>query len=177
MNKTGNRQQALGDGKNCPGSRFHGLFSGFRLRIFYRLLPIACCLILAGCGSKGPLRAPEGAVPEPIKDLKAKAGNQGINLTWARPTRYIDGKELNDLASFVIFRKELSKSCPECPAPYRQLATVNVEDQQKFQKRKQFGFVDQEVQAQTVYRYRVFSKLLDDSLSDPSNEVEVAWKP
>jgi predicted small lipoprotein YifL len=137
----------------------------------------AVALSLSGCGAKGPLRTPQGAVPEPIKDLRGKAGKQGIDLTWSRPTRYVDGKDLNDLASFVIFRKELVKNCPECPAPYRQLATVNVEDQQKFIKRKQFGYVDQELQAQTVYRYRVFSKLTDDSLSEPSNEVEVAWRP
>ena len=145
--------------------------------IYPYLSVLALCLFLLGCGAKGGLRAPEGAVPEPIAGLKASAGKQGVVLTWPRPTRYLDGKALNDLASFVIFRKELSRTCPECPAPYRQLTIVNVEDSQQFQKRKQFGFVDQEVQPQTVYRYRVFSKLLDNSLSEPSNEVEVAWKP
>ncbi|HEX2386298.1 MAG TPA: lipoprotein [Candidatus Binatia bacterium] len=146
----------------------------FSVKIF--LIGTAVALALAGCGSKGPLRAPEGAVPEPIKELRAKAGKQGIDLTWPRPTRYVDGKELNDLVSFVIFRKEIAKSCPECPAPFRQLATVDVEDQQKFMKRKQFGYVDQAVQPQTVYRYRVFSKVADGTLSEPSNEVEVAWR-
>lgn len=146
----------------------------FSVKIF--LIGTAVALALSGCGSKGPLRAPEGAVPEPIKELHGKAGKQGIDLTWPRPTRYVDGKELNDLVSFVIFRKEIAKSCPECPAPFRQLATVDVEDQQKFMKRKQFGYVDQAVQPQTVYRYRVFSKVADGTLSEPSNEVEVAWR-
>ncbi|MGH7768410.1 MAG: hypothetical protein ACREQP_13210 [Candidatus Binatia bacterium] len=145
-------------------------------RFFYLLLPVACGLLLLGCGAKGALRAPEGAIPEPIKDLRAKAGNQGINLTWTRPESYLDGKGLNDLAGFIIFRKEISKTCPECPVPYRERAAVNVEDQQKFQKRKQYGFVDQELQPQTIYRYRVISKVMDDTLSEPSNEVEVAWK-
>ena len=151
--------------------------SSFEFQVKVLLIGTAVALALAGCGSKGPLRTPEGALPERIQDLRAKAGKQGIDLTWSRPTRYVDGKELNDLASFVIFRKEVVKNCPECPAPYRPLATVNVEDQQKFIKRKQFGYVDQEVQPQTVYRYRVFSKVLDDTMSDPSNEVEVAWRP
>ena len=145
--------------------------------IYYSLLPLAFSLFLSGCGSKGPLRTPEGALPEPIKDLKAMAGKQGIDLTWTKPVKYIDGKELNDLAGFVIFRKDISKTCPECPVPYRQRAIVNVEDQQKFQKRKQYGFVDQELQPQTIYRYRVFSKVMDDTLSDPSNEAEAAWMP
>jgi predicted small lipoprotein YifL len=165
MKIQGNRRQATGNRK-----------IGFAF-VSYCLVPVACCLLLAGCGSKGPLRAPEGAIPEPIKDLKAKAGKQGIDITWTKPAKYIDGKELSDLAGFIIFRKEISKTCPECPVPYRERAIVNVEDQQKFQKRKQYGFVDQELQPQTIYRYRVFSKVMDDSLSDPSNEAEAAWKP
>jgi len=61
--------------------------------------------------------------------------------------------------------------------PYRERVTVSVEDQEKFIKKKQFRFVDQELTPQATYRYRVFSRLTDDSLSDPSNDVEVAWKP
>jgi hypothetical protein len=54
---------------------------------------------------------------------------------------------------------------------------VNIEDQEKFIKKRQFRFVDQELKPQTTYRYRVFSQLTDGSLSDPSNEVEVSWRP
>jgi predicted small lipoprotein YifL len=149
---------------------------GFEFRLDILITVVAVALALAGCGAKGPLRTPEGAMPEPIKDLRGKAGKQGVDLTWTRPTNYVDGKELNDLASFVVLRKEVSKNCPECVVPYRQRATVDVEDQQKFIKRKQFGFVDQEVQPGTTYRYRVFSKLRDDTAGGPSNEVEVTWR-
>jgi len=136
----------------------------------------AAALAIVACGKKGDPRAPELAVPQTIKDLRARPESAGVSLTWSRPMQYQDGKELRDLASFVIFRKELSQTCPECPTPYRERATVNVEDQEKFMKKKQFRFVDQELKPQTVYRYRVFTKLMDESLSDPSNEVEVTWK-
>ncbi|MGH7775537.1 MAG: hypothetical protein ACREQA_25205 [Candidatus Binatia bacterium] len=145
--------------------------------IFFLLLACLVLISFAGCGKKGEPRAPELAAPETIKDLKAQAEGRGIALTWSRPMRYVDGKDLRDLAGFVIFRKELSKTCPECPVPYRERITVNVEDQEKFMKKRQFRFVDQELTPQTIYRYRVFSRLMDDSLSDPSNEVEVAWRP
>ncbi|TAJ78324.1 hypothetical protein EPO44_20140 [bacterium] len=164
MKIEGTRQQAV-------GSRKIRVF----LSIVYCLLPLA--LLLSSCGTKGDPRAPELAAPETIRDLKAKPEAKGIALTWSRPMSYVDGKELRDLAGFVIFRKEISKSCPDCPVPYRERVTVNVEDQQKFIKKKQFGFVDQELTPQTTYRYRVFSRLMDDSLSDPSNEVEIAWRP
>lgn len=147
-----------------------------RSSIFY-LLAFAAALSITACGKKGDPRAPELAMPETIRDLKAQAEGRGVALTWSRPMKYVDGKELRDLAGFVIFRKEISKTCPDCPVPYRERAAVNVEDQEKFMKKKQFRFVDQELTPQTTYRYRVFSRLMDDSLSDPSNEGEVTWSP
>jgi hypothetical protein len=127
-----------------------------------------------GCGKKGDLRAPELATPKVITNLAARSGPSGITLTWSRPTEYVDGTALKDLASFVIFRKEVSQSCPDCPVPYRQLTTVNVEDREKFVRQKQYRYDDQEVRPNTIYRYRIASQLLDSSLSAPSNEVEVA---
>lgn len=162
MKITGNRRKALGNSK------------------IRTLLPIAYCLLalaFSACGKKGDPRAPELALPETIRDLRVQTDGKGVALTWSRPMHYADGKELKDLAGFVIFRKEISNICPDCPAPYRERVTVNVEDQEKFIKKKQFRYVDQELTAQTIYRYRVFSRLMDDSLSDPSNEAEVAWKP
>ncbi|MBI2209284.1 MAG: hypothetical protein HYU47_01600, partial [Deltaproteobacteria bacterium] len=77
--------------------------------ICFLLLTFYFCLaVLAGCGKKGEPRAPELATPETIRDFRAQAQDSGIALTWSRPMRYVDGKELRDLAGFVIFRKEIS---------------------------------------------------------------------
>jgi len=132
-------------------------------------------LVVSGsaCGKKGDPRAPELATPKLITNLAAKPVADGVALTWNRPTEYVDGSEIKDLASFVIFRKEISKSCLDCPVPYRQLTTVNVEDREKFARLKQYRFDDREVRANAIYRYRVASQLLDGSLSGPSNEVEI----
>jgi hypothetical protein len=137
------------------------------------ILLVCAAAGFAACGRKGDPRAPELATPKLIENLSASSAGNGVTLTWRRPTEYVDGKELKDLAAFVIFRKELSPSCPDCPVPYRQLTTVFVEDQEKFIKQKQYRFVDQEVRPQAVYRYRVSSQLSDGSLGGPSNEVEV----
>jgi len=69
--------------------------------LFFGVLVSVAFLLVVSCGRKGPPRAPELAVPETIKDLKAEAGRGGIALTWSRPTRYLDGKSLDDLAGFV----------------------------------------------------------------------------
>jgi hypothetical protein len=134
-------------------------------------------LLWIGCGKKGPPRAPELAMPQLIKNLTAKPDGNGIVLTWSRPTEYVDGRSLTDLTGFVIFRKDLSPTCPECPVPYRPLTAVNVEDREKFVKQKQYRFIDENAQAQMIYRYRVSSQLKDGSLSNPSNEVEATRGP
>lgn len=128
----------------------------------------------SACGRKGEPRAPELATPKLITNLTARSTAAGVALSWNRPTEYVDGSELKDLASFVIFRKEISQSCLDCPVPYRELTTVNVEDREKFVRLKQYRFDDREVRVNTIYRYRVASQLFDGSLSGPSNEVEIS---
>ena len=75
------------------------------------LLALFTVAIATACGKKSDLRAPELAAPKPINNLSARPAPDGVTLTWNRPTEYIDGKEIKDLASFVIFRKEISPSC------------------------------------------------------------------
>ena len=137
------------------------------------VLVLVSVVVASACGKKGDPRAPELATPKLITNLAARPAADSVVLTWNRPTEYVDGTELKDLASFVIFRKEISKSCLDCPVPYRQLTTVNVEDREKFVRLKQYRFDDREVRANTIYRYRVASQLFDGSLSGPSNEVEI----
>jgi hypothetical protein len=131
----------------------------------------------SACGKKGDPRAPELVAPETITNLTAQQERAGISLTWSRPARYVGGGDVSDLVSFVIFRKEISQSCRDCPVPYRPLTTVNVEDRERFVKQKQYRFIDEEVQANAIYRYRVSSQLIDGSLSAPSNEVEIVRGP
>ncbi len=165
MNRTRKRQQA------------RGMREVRLIFLFYCLLLLAFGLPLSGCGKKGDPRAPELVIPETIRSLTARQDKGGVALTWSRPTQYLDGQAIKDLTSFVIFRKEIPPSCADCPVPYRQLTTVYVEDQEKFIRQKQYRFVDEQVQSKATYRYRVSSQLIDGSLSEPSNEVEIVRGP
>lgn len=146
----------------------------FFLTTAYCLLPIA---LFVACGKKGDPRAPELTTPEAIRDLKAEAAAGGVALTWSRPTRFVDGREIRDLDAFLVFRKELPPGCPDCPSPYRERSALNVADEEKLIKTKRFRFLDQELTPRTVYSYRVVSRLADGSLSDPSNEAAITWRP
>ena len=145
-----------------------------------RRLVIAAFLMLiigSGCGKKGDPHAPELATPEPISNLTARQDRSGVILTWNRPERYAGGGAVTDLVSFVIFRKDISPTCRDCPVPYRPQTTVYVEDREKFVKQKQYRYIDTEVQPNAIYRYRVSSQLVDGTLSAPSNEVEIVRGP
>ena len=144
-----------------------------------RLVLAVFLLVIMGaaCGKKGDPHAPELVTPETITNLTAQQERAGISLTWSRPARYVGGGDVKDLVSFVIFRKEISQSCRDCPVPYRPLTTVNVEDRERFVKQKQYRYIDTEVQPNAIYRYRVSSQLIDGSLSAPSNEVEIVRGP
>ena len=146
------------------------------MRALVALLPMLV-LLFAGCGKKGDLRAPELATPQVIENLIATSVPNGVALTWRRPTEYVDGSALKDLTGFVIFRKDVSPTCVDCPAPYRPLTSVDVEERERFVQQKQYRYVDEEVQANMTYRYRVSSELKDGSLSEPSNEVEIMRGP
>jgi hypothetical protein len=146
------------------------------MRLFL-VFALVLAFLTPGCGKKADLRAPELATPQVIDNLTARSVANGVALAWRRPTEYVDGSELKDLAAFVIFRKEISPTCPDCPVPYRPLTTLDVEDQERFVKQKQYRYVDEEVQDKMTYRYRVSSQLRDGSLSEPSNEVQISRGP
>jgi hypothetical protein len=145
-----------------------------RALVALALMPV---LLFSSCGKKGDPLAPELATPKVIETLRATSVPNGVALTWRRPTEYVDGRELKDLMAFVIFRKDISPACVDCPVPYRPLTTVDLEDREKFVKQKQYRYVDEEVQDKRTYRYRVSSQLKDGSLSEPSNEVEITRGP
>jgi|SRR6185369_10608449 hypothetical protein len=138
---------------------------------------LVAATLVSSCGKKADPRAPELASPQRILDLRAQQDPKGISLTWNRPTRYVDGRELRDLASFVIYRKDLPQTCPDCPVPYRPLITVFVEDRDRFVKQRQYRYIDESADPNAVYRYRVSAQLFDGTLSEPSNEIEITRGP
>ena len=59
---------------------------------------------------------------------------------------------------------------------FSELATVVVEDRDRFRQAKRFRYTDEQITAGTRYRYRVRAFTLDGEYSTPSNIVEVLWQ-
>ena len=132
------------------------------------------CLSLPACGKKTPVRPPELVLPEPTGDLTLEIEKSGVLLRWGRPQRYMDGSELEDLSGFVVFRA--TQDAQGKTSSFAKVATIPVEDRDRFRKAKKFTYTDTQLTAGTLYRYRIQSLTADGDESDLSNTAELIWK-
>jgi len=128
------------------------------------LAVLAISLALPACGRKTPVRPPELAAPQRIDSVSVTNVADGIELSWRRPTQYADGSRMTDLAGFRVERSVAG-------APFSEVATVEVTDQERIRQERRFRWVDSDTQVGTVYQYRVTSFTTDDYVSQPSDIV------
>jgi hypothetical protein len=131
-------------------------------------------IVLPACGKKTPVRPPAFVLPEPTGDLTLDIAKSSVVLRWGRPQEYVDGSEMEDLSGFVVFRA--TQDAQGKTSPFAKLATIPVEDRDRFRKTKRFTYTDSELTVGTLYRYRVQSLTADGYESDLSNTVELVWK-
>lgn len=134
---------------------------------------LVALFFVPACGRKTPVRPPELVAPEPITDLTLEVQSKGVRLQWGRPQKHVDGRELEDLGGFVILRaaREGQKE-----NSFVELATVAVDDRDRFRKAKKFSYIDNQLTANTLYRYRVQAFTVDGYYSSASNTVELFWQ-
>ncbi len=92
----------------------------------------------------------------------------GIELTWTRPTEYVDGSRMLDLAGF-----EIQRSDPDENGKFQKHAVIEVTDRDRFRQARKFRYLDQEAVPSHPYSYRVVSFTLDGYLSAPSNVATI----
>jgi hypothetical protein len=132
------------------------------------------CVCVPACGKKTPVRPPEFVIPESTGDLALDIAKGSVVLSWGRPQEYVDGNEMEDLGSFIVFRA--TQDAQGQTSPFAKVATIPVEDRDRFRKAKRFTYTDTQLTVGTLYRYRVRSVTTDGYKSDLSNTVELVWK-
>lgn len=143
-----------------------GLFAGCVLLLSLVILP--------ACGRKTTVRPPELVVPEPVNDLTLEVQSKGIVLRWGRTDKSVDGENLDDLAGFVVLRaRQNDEGTIE---DFTKIATIPVEDRDRFRKNKKFSYTDEQMTAGALYRYRVLAFTLDGYYGKASNTVEIVWR-
>jgi len=92
-------------------------------------------------------RAPEDTAARAPDTIKASLGEEGVIVTWSRPTKAVDGSRLYDLAKFEVQRQTDDE-------PFHTIGTIDVTDLDRIRPQRSFHFTDTAVPAGTV-RYRV----------------------
>jgi hypothetical protein len=119
-----------------------------------------------GCGVKSPPVPPAAARPQRILNLRAASVKDGIRLTWGRPSTYEAGGRMRNLGYFAIMRGDPNGAI-------KQVAQVEVTDQERFQQQQVFTFTDRDTTVGDSYDYQIVSFTQDDYESQPSNQVNI----
>lgn len=142
--------------------------------MFYLCLSLCLLSVFSGCGRKTPVRPPELVAPQAITDLSATSTAEGVRLRWSRPLKHVDNSDLEELAGFVVLRATQGATAQS--GAFEQIATVTVEDRDRFRRAKRFSYLNSEVDSGVLYRYQVLAFTLDSYYSTASNTTEVVWK-
>jgi hypothetical protein len=130
------------------------------------MVAMGASALLTGCGVKSAPIAPEYAAPARILDLRAESAIGGIKLTWSRPTAYVGGHAMRDLAGFVLNRADGD-------GPMTALVKFPVTDQERFQVEEEFSYLDGETQTGRRYRYAIIAEAEGGYYGAASNEVDI----
>ncbi len=123
-----------------------------------------------GCGRKTPVLPPELVAPEAVRNLSVRVLPKGVRLSWGRPQKRVSGQDLEDLAGFIVLRET------DNAQGWQRIATLTVEDRDRFRKAKRFSYTDGAVEVGVRYRYQVRAFTLDGQFSAASNIVEAVWQ-
>ena len=139
-------------------------------RLWCRISLLIVAVLALACGRKTDPRPPELVAPQPVGQLSLTTRPDGIALGWSRPTKYVDGSSMEDLAGFVVERSGAN-------ATFDEIGRVTVTDRGRFQKAKRFEYLDGAVVPDTSYHYRIVAFTSDGYYSAPSGAVSVSWQP
>lgn len=135
-----------------------------------RLVLVFLLILLVGCGRKTPPVPPNAVIPQGISNLKYKADDTGVTLSWTYPNRSIDGKNIENIRAFHLHKAIIPEAdyCDGCPVKYDQVIKI---DARGTKPNERLTYVDTDLQSGYHYVYMVRSDSGWRSQSDESNRV------
>lgn len=87
-----------------------------QLRSAILTIAFIALVLLAGCGTKGPVRPLAQPLPAAPLEMTLHQQGDGLLLSWSLPRSNQDGSELTDLAGFRVYRQSFdpAEDCPDC---------------------------------------------------------------
>jgi hypothetical protein len=122
------------------------------------------------CARKTDVKPPQLVAPHVVTEVSLTTLADGVAVRFSRPTKYVDGTEMEDLAGFVVERSRNNE-------PFEELGRVPVTDRGRFQKATRFEHADHAVMEGTTYHYRIVAFTTDGYYSAPSGAATITWEP
>jgi hypothetical protein len=127
-------------------------------------------LALASCGRKTEVKPPQLVAPHTVTEVSLTTLADGVAVRFSRPTKYVDGTDMEDLGGFVVQRSRNNEQ-------FEEVGRVPVTDRGRFEKEKRFEYVDHRVMSGTTYHYRIVAFTTDEYYSAPSGAATITWEP
>lgn len=145
------------------------------LRHACALLLVASLGVVSGCGKKGQLVPPDTLVPAPVSDLSLDQRGERFQLAWSAPSKEEGGAAIKDLSGFLLLRRVVlppAEDCEECPTAYKELAHIDLDYPQGFQRMgRRYQVTDSDLQTGKTYQYKLRAVTSDGTQSKDSNKV------
>lgn len=139
--------------------------------------PVFLALILGAvaCGRKTDPLIPPSPRPEAVRDIKVVTRDGIAFLSWAIPTRNVEGKDINpaEILGFRVFRADLERDKKR--PRYKQVTEINLSNPSPAEVRD--GSVywnDRSLRYGQSYGYRIRAIGAGGGLGPPSEEVRAA---
>lgn len=134
--------------------------------------------LLAGCGKKGPVRPLELPLPAAPSNVSLQQQGESLRLSWEVPTANQNGTPLTDLQGFRLFRLPFvpGQECPDCRDLSVLLTEVDLDyPRGVIRDGSRLTYVDDAVQAETGYRYRIVPFTARDHEGAPSSLSRIVY--
>ncbi len=121
-------------------------------------LTVIVAVVLAGCGTVGPVKPLKKALPKAVDNLALRQLGTAMVLSWEAPTENQDESPATDLAGFAIYRAsyDAANGCPQCREPKKLLRKIDLAwYRSSHPDSKRVYLWDEDIDRVSGYRYKV----------------------
>jgi hypothetical protein len=129
------------------------------------------CLVIS-CGKKGNPLPKQQPVPGGIGDMSGEIKDGALFLSFAIPTKNMDGSDAVDLAGFKVL-----KSCVSCGGTFEMFKEIHLEEEKGFTiSRNKVYIYDDNLAHGNTYSYMVKPFTSRGALGDSSKVFSIQWQ-
>lgn len=143
------------------------------------ILLLFCTLVVVACGKKGALIYTDLLVPSAVTSINVRQSGPGVKLSFVLPDKDRAGQSLAGLAGVKVFKREATTGqepvCNACNDDFRLFKKLYLDILDINARR--YGnlliLLDNDVNTERVYGYKVIPFMKDDLDGETSNTVTV----